>query len=87
MSDQHSAAKEKMQMMVERLKIKGAYNLPYQFTLLNQQLGLPQKLRELGITKDELEPLAQRAKADHCTPTNQRPLTVEDCIQIYSEAW
>ena len=79
--------KEKMRVMAERLKIKDAYNLPYQFSLLNQQLGLPQKLRELGIKKDELEPLAQRAKADHCTPTNPRPLTVEDCIQIYSEAW
>lgn len=79
--------KEKMQMMAERLKIKDAYNLPYQFTLLNQKLGLPQKLRELGLSKDELEPLAQWAKEDHCTPTNPRPLTVEDCIHLYTEAW
>jgi alcohol dehydrogenase class IV len=79
--------KEKMEIMAERLKIKDAYNLPYQFILLSQQLELPQKLRELGITKDELEPLTERAKADHCTPTNPRPLTVEDCLQLYSEAW
>ena len=79
--------KEKMQMMADRLKIKDAYTLPNQFTLLNQQLGLPQKLRELGISKDELEPLAQRAKEDHCTPTNPRPLSVDDCIRLYTEAW
>ncbi len=79
--------KEKMQVMAERLKIKEAYKLPDQFTLLNQQLGLPQKLRELEITKGELEPLAERAKADHCTPTNPRPLAIEDCLQLYLEAW
>jgi alcohol dehydrogenase class IV len=79
--------KEKMRVMAERLKIKDAYNLPYQFGLLNQRLGLPQKLRELGINKEELEPLAERAKADHCTPTNARPLLVEDCLQLYSAAW
>ncbi len=73
--------------MAERLKIKEAYKLPDQFTLLNQQLGLPQKLRELEITKGELEPLAERAKADHCTPTNPRPLAIEDCLQLYLEAW
>ena len=79
--------KEKMEIMAERLKIKDAYNLPYQFALLNQQLKLPQKLRELGIKKEELEPLTEKAKADHCTPTNPRTLTVEDCLQLYSEAW
>ena len=78
---------EKMQVIAKRLKIKNVYSLPEQFTLLNQQLGLPLKLRELKITKAELEPLAEKAKADHCTPTNPRPLEVEDCRKLYFEAW
>src|SRR5207253_158117 len=38
--------KEKMEAIAERLKIKDAYKLPYQFALLKQQLGLPLRLRE-----------------------------------------
>ncbi|MCW3089996.1 MAG: iron-containing alcohol dehydrogenase, partial [Ferruginibacter sp.] len=79
--------KEKMQVIADRLKIKDAYSLPYHFTLMNQQLGLPVRLRELGLTKVELVAFSENAKEDHCSLTNPRPLEVEDCRQMYSEAW
>jgi len=79
--------RDKMEVMAGRLKINEAYKLPYQFALLNQQLGLPVRLREMGLTKTELMPLAREAKQDHCTPSNPRPLGVEDCERLYAEAW
>ncbi len=83
----YSYCKEKMIIIAERLKMRDAYKLPYQFALLNQKLGLPVRLREMGLTKNELIPLAKKAKQDHCTPTNPRPLEVEDCKRLYAEAW
>jgi alcohol dehydrogenase class IV len=76
-----------MEVMARKLQIKEAYKLPYQFALLNQELGLPIRLRELGLTKSELLPLAKKAKEDHCTPTNPRVLEIEDCRRLYTEAW
>ena len=76
-----------MQAIADRLKIKEASELPGIFTKLNQELRLPIRLRELGLTKDDLIPLAQKAKEDHCTPTNPRVMSVEDCLELYLEAW
>jgi alcohol dehydrogenase class IV len=79
--------KEKMELMACKLQIKEAYKLPYQFALLSQELGLPLRLRELGLARSELLPLAKNAKEDHCTPTNPRLLQIEDCRRLYAEAW
>jgi alcohol dehydrogenase class IV len=79
--------KEKMQTIAQRLEIADVSKLPDKFTHLNQDLGLPLRLRDLGLTKEDLEPLAEKAHQDHCTPTNPRRLQVEDCRQLYLEAW
>ncbi len=79
--------KEKMQTIADRLKITDASLLPDIFTQLNKDLRLPIQLRDLGLTKEDITPLAEKAHQDHCTPTNPRPLNVDDCMQIYSEAW
>jgi len=79
--------KEKMKSIADKLKIKKASELPDRFARLNKELGLPVRLRDLGLTKEELEPLANKAKVDHCTPTNPRPLEVADCRQLYRDAW
>ncbi len=78
---------EKMQVIADKLRIKKASLLPDRFVQLNEELGLPVRLREFGLTKDDLEPLAKKAKEDHCTPTNPRPLDVADCLRLYTEAW
>ena len=78
--------KEKMQTIARSLEIMDA-SLPDRFAQLNQELGLPARLRELGLSKEDLLPLAEKAKEDHCTPTNPRPMQVEDFHQLYLEAW
>jgi len=79
--------KEKMQTISTRLGIKDASALPDRFALLNEELGLPARLRDLGLAKEDLEPLAGKAIEDHCTATNPRTLVVEDFRQLYLMAW
>jgi alcohol dehydrogenase class IV len=83
----YAYCKEKIELMAARLNMNESYKLPFQFALLNQQLGLPVRLREMGLTRMELVPLAKKAMEDHCTPFNPRPLQVEDCERLYTEAW
>jgi 4-hydroxybutyrate dehydrogenase len=45
---------------------------------LNARLGLPASLKEMGVPADVVPDMAKKAFADHSTPTNPRPVTVED---------
>ena len=79
--------KDKMQTIATRLGITDASTLPDRFAQLNHELGLPARLRDLGLTKEDLEPLAAKAKEDHCTSTNPRTLEVDDFRLLYSMGW
>ena len=79
--------RDKMEVIAGRLNIPDVSALPGIFTDLNKALGLPARLRELGITREDLAPLAEKAKADHCSATNPRPLEVSDLHDLYAEAW
>ncbi len=76
-----------MEAIADRLKIKNAAELPGKFAQMNHDLGLPSQLRDLLPTKEDLAPLAIKAKEDHCTGTNPRPLSIADCSRLYQEAW
>jgi alcohol dehydrogenase class IV len=79
--------KDKIQGIAKKMDINNASEVADEFAKLIQELGLPSRLRDLGISKDELEPLAKKAKEDHCTATNPRPLEIEDCRDLYLAAW
>jgi alcohol dehydrogenase class IV len=51
------------------------------------ELGLPRRLRDLGVVKEALAPLAQQAVEDHCSATNPRPLDMQAAQKLYAEAW
>ena len=34
----------------------------------------PARLRKIGLTKEDMEPLATKAKENYCTPANPQPL-------------
>lgn len=53
---------------------------------LNIALGLPESLSAMGVTRQEVEPLAQRAFEDHSTATNPRPVTVDDFRSLFADA-
>lgn len=54
---------------------------------LSQRLGLPQRLRDIGIPEELLPTLAKQALEDICTSGNIRKVTVEDLTQIYKNAY
>ncbi|MAE67855.1 MAG: 4-hydroxybutyrate dehydrogenase [Phycisphaeraceae bacterium] len=80
------ACQEKMQMMADRLGLTGPADLPGAFADLVRDLGLPTSLGAMGVTADDLRPLAEHALADHCSQSNPRPMTVEDCAALYERA-
>ena len=54
---------------------------------LSQRLGLPQRLRDVGIPEEMLQTLAYQAVDDICTSGNPRSVTVEDITEIYKRAY
>jgi alcohol dehydrogenase class IV len=54
--------------------------------LLNKQVGLPARLREIGVKEEHIETLSDLAFADFCHPNNPRPVSREDFKQLYTEA-
>jgi alcohol dehydrogenase class IV len=53
---------------------------------LNQQLGLPLHLRDIGVKEEHIETLSDLALADFCHPNNPKPVSREDFKQLYLEA-
>lgn len=53
---------------------------------LNDQVGLPDRLRDIGVKQEHIEPLSDLALADFCHPNNPRPVTREDFKKLYTEA-
>lgn len=54
---------------------------------LSLQVGIPQKLSEIGVKAADLERLAQSAFADVCTPGNPRDVTTADLLALYRKAF
>lgn len=54
---------------------------------LNKKLGLPTKLRDIGVKKEHIDTLASLALEDFCHPSNPRPVRLEDFKMMYEKAW
>ncbi|WP_143316089.1 lactaldehyde reductase [Clostridium sp. HBUAS56017] len=50
---------------------------------LSQDVGIPKRLREVGVKEEDLEALARSAFADACTPGNPRDTSVQEILEIY----
>ena len=53
---------------------------------LNKWLGLPTRLRDVGVREEHLETLADLAIADFAHPNNPKPVSRDDFFKLYSEA-
>ncbi|MCX6207123.1 MAG: iron-containing alcohol dehydrogenase [Bacteroidetes bacterium] len=53
---------------------------------LNQQLGLPIHLRDIGVKEEHIEALSDLAFADFCHPNNPKPVSRDNFKQLYLEA-
>ena len=83
----HRAAPEKYEILAKIVGVDGGEMVAYAVEALISELKLPVRLRELGVSREELPSLARKAFEDHCTPTNPRPLSVEACAELYERAW
>ena len=53
---------------------------------LNKRLGLPTRLRDIGVKEEHIETSSDLAFADFCHPNNPKPVTRNDFKQLYTEA-
>lgn len=54
---------------------------------LSISIGIPQKLNEIGVRKEDLHQLAIDAFNDVCTGGNPRPTSIEDIEALYNKAY
>lgn len=78
---------QKLDGLARVMDLTSGSDVPAAFEQLVDELGLPQRLRDLGVAKEDLAPLAQQAVDDHCSATNPRPLTIEAARHLYEETW
>ena len=78
---------EKMDAMAKAMELSDRREIPDAFTNLIRDLELPLRLRELDVMMEEIEPLVPAAFEDHCTATNPRPATEEDCRTLFKAAF
>lgn len=79
---------EKFRRMARALELKdetGKGVVNYLFDL-NSKVGIPHKLREIGVTEEHLETLADLAYADFAHPNNPKPVSRADFRALYGEA-
>jgi alcohol dehydrogenase class IV len=74
-------------------RLRAAFGLPAGSSLsdaisaLNQRIGLPGSLKEMGVDPELLPQLVDAALADHSTATNPRPLTAEAVQGLFEQAY
>ncbi len=53
---------------------------------MNSKIGIPNKLRDIGVKEEHLDTLADLAIADFAHPNNPKPVTRDNFRDLYSEA-
>lgn len=81
------ACPEKLTGLARAIGLGEGNEVPAACDRLVGDLGLPRRLRDLGVAKEMLPPLAVQAIDDHCTATNPRALGEEAVRRLYAEAW
>jgi alcohol dehydrogenase class IV len=53
---------------------------------LNSKIGVPHKLRDIGVKQEHIETLSDLAVADFAHPNNPKPVSREDFRKLYQKA-
>jgi alcohol dehydrogenase class IV len=79
---------EKFRQMARKLDLRredGEGVVSHLFDL-NERIGIPTRLREIGVKEEHLETLSDLAVADFAHPNNPKPVSREDFRRLYGEA-
>jgi 4-hydroxybutyrate dehydrogenase len=68
----------RLERMAQAIGAAGGSEVPDAIRGLNQRLGLPGGLAQLGVQRDWFDRIIEGALADHCHKTNPRIATAED---------
>ena len=77
---------EKADAMAKIFSLPSRDGLADAFRDLIRELELPLSLGELNVTMDDIEPIIGDAFRDHCTATNPRSATEQDCRLLFQKA-
>jgi hypothetical protein len=78
---------DKLPFLCRAMNLPLGTDLVDTFLALNQRLGLPAGLRELGIEPSIFHTIAQASLRDNAHKTNPRVLTESDYLALLSAAW
>lgn len=85
------AYREPYERLARELGLKDANELLQRVIDLRSELDVEERLADLGIDacsfEDELSGMAEAALHDRCTPTNPRPVSKQNLINLYRDAY
>ena len=90
------ATLEQQQMITETLGVEisglsveeAAYRAPEEIGAMIKGLGLPRRLRDVGVNREDFEPIAKDALRDMVVASSPRPVENEETvIKLLEEAW
>ena len=84
-----SGSEEKFRQMARKWEIaeENGEGLVSRLFDLNERIGIPWRLREIGVLEEHLDPLADLAIDDFAHPNNPKPVSRADFRALYAEAW
>ena len=86
-AESESVIKEKrLSRMAQAMGLNTASDLCPAIVEMNQQLGLPSGLKEMGVQSSDFEKIIKGAMADHCHKTNPRIASEEDYENMLIQA-
>ncbi len=82
-----SVLQDKLPFLRRAMGVAPDTDLVELFLQLNQRLGLPEGLKELGVQEENFQALTQASLADNAHKTNPRVLTEKDYLSLLAAAW
>jgi len=77
---------ERIGHLADYLGIKGGFDGFYDYVLkLRADLGVPDKLAELGVSGDRIDEMAEMALKDPSCAGNPIELTKENVVQLFND--
>lgn len=82
----HDRIGEALPRIREAMGLKQTADVAEEIEALNQRLGLPKNLSEMGVTEDRIDYLSAHAARDVCTFTNPKPASAEEYAGMFRDA-
>jgi alcohol dehydrogenase class IV len=81
-------SEEKFRRIARTLELKEKFGeaVVQYLTELNTAIGIPHRLRDIGVQEEHLETLSDLAIADFAHPNNPKPVTRADFRMLYGQA-